>query len=82
MCRYLYHCLIALDQLLNATLGGYADETLSSRTYRRAVLNAKPKRRWRLAHRLIDGLFFWQADHCKKSYEMEVLRRHLPVDFS
>lgn len=81
MRRYLYHLAIALDQLLNAALGGYADETLSSRTYRRAsIADAKP--RWRVAHKLIDGLFFWQADHCKKSYEMEVLRRHLPVDFS
>ena len=81
MRRYLYHIAIALDQLLNAALGGYADETLSSRTYRRASV-AKPKRRWRVAHKLIDSLVFWQAEHCKKSYEMEVLRRHLPVDFN
>ena len=77
---YLYHLAIALDQLLNATLGGYADETLSSRAYRRAVLNAKPKRRWRLAHRLIDGLFWWQNNHCRGSYEREHMRWHLPPD--
>ena len=80
MCRYLYHCLIALDQLLNATLGGYADETLSSRAYRRSSV-AQPKRRGRWAYKSINTLFFWQPDHCRGAYEMEAQRRHLPVDF-
>ena len=77
---YLYHLAIALDQLLNATLGGYADETLSSRAYRRASV-AQPKRRWRWAYKSINTLFFWQPDHCRGAYEMEAQRRHLPVDF-
>lgn len=79
MCRYLYHCLIALDQLLNATLGGYADETLSSRAYRRASV-AQPKRRWRVAYRAINGLFFWQSNHCRGAFEREHMRWHLPPD--
>lgn len=38
-----YHVLIAVDQLFNALTGGAADETLSSRTYRGAILSKEPK---------------------------------------
>ena len=69
--RYGYHVIIALDQLFNALTGGAADETLSSRTYRGAVLVDKPKKRWRVLYRLINGLFF-DANHCKTAYESEV----------
>lgn len=79
--QYLRFVLIAIDQLANALLGGYADETLSSRIHRGAVLAAKPKRRWLVARRVVNGLFFWQPDHCRGAYEMEVMRRHLPDDF-
>lgn len=41
---YTYHNIIAIDQLLNALTGGAADETLSSRTYRGAILDEKPKK--------------------------------------
>lgn len=41
--RYGYHVIIALDQLFNALTGGAADETLSSRTYRGAMLAEQPK---------------------------------------
>ena len=41
-----YHVVIALDQLFNALTGGAADETLSSRTYRGAILAKPPKKRW------------------------------------
>lgn len=45
--------LIAVDQLLNTLLGGWPDETLSSRCYRwaRDGVRAWPRR--------VDGLFFW-----------------------
>lgn len=76
---YLYHLAIALDQLLNAALGGYADETLSSRTYRRAT-QPKPKRRWLWAYGAINTLFFWQNNHCRGAYEREHMRWHLPPD--
>ena len=69
--RYGYHVIIALDQLFNALTGGAADETLSSRTYRGAVLAKEPKKRWRVLYRLINGLFF-DANHCKEAYESEV----------
>lgn len=37
MWRYLKQVLIAFDQLINALLGGWADETLSSRAWRHYV---------------------------------------------
>ena len=80
--QYIRFVLIAIDQLANAVLGGYADETLSSRIYRGAVLANVPKRRWLIARRLVNGLFFWQSDHCRGAYEMERHRRHLPDAFS
>ncbi|HDR1088793.1 DNA helicase UvrD [Pasteurella multocida] len=81
MCNYLFHLAVALDQLFNAALGGAADETLSSRTYRGAVLSAEPKKRWRVLHKIINGLFFWEKNHCKGAYDSEVLRRQYPKAF-
>ena len=48
--------LIAIDQLANAMIGGWADETLSSRAWR--------ENRMRLVA-FIDCLFFWEKNHCK-----------------
>ena len=54
--------LIAIDQLANAILGGWADETLSSRAYR--------EDRKRMVA-VIDALFFWEHKHCYRSYLSE-----------
>ena len=54
---YAYHNIIAIDQLFNALTGGAADETLSSRTYRGAILAEQPKKRWRVLYRFINWLF-------------------------
>ena len=62
---------IALDQLFNALLGGYADETLSARAHRTGSV-LEP---------LIDALFFWQADHCFESYLSEKERKQLPQEY-
>jgi hypothetical protein len=69
---------IALDQTLNTTIGtdAWADETFSSRCWRN---RAKPV--WEKWRKRVDALFFWQHDHCRKSYESEMLRRQLPVEF-
>lgn len=69
-----YHVVIALDQLFNALTGGAADETLSSRTYRGAMLAKPPKKRWRLLYSLINGLFF-DVNHCRTAYESELKGR-------
>ena len=65
--------LIALDQLANTLLCGYADETMSARAWRHYMDGS---RSW--SCRLIDTLFFWQKDHCKTAWESEMSRAHLP----
>ncbi|WP_314282987.1 DNA helicase UvrD [Haemophilus sputorum] len=74
-----YHVLIALDQLVNALCFGAADETISSRCYRGAVLSDNPKLKWRIAHRVVNALFF-DAKHCYKAYKSEINRRQYPPE--
>lgn len=69
--------LIAFDQLINALFGGWADETLSARSYR----SSEKSFRWYLMMRLIDCLFFWQDAHCYNAYESEKKRNHLPAEY-
>ena len=69
-----FQVLVAIDQLLNTLIGGYADETLSSRAHRRR-LRGKGGVAW-----AIDHLFFWQTEHCKTAYESELERSQLPVE--
>ena len=67
---YLKNLLIAVDQLVNALIGGWADETLSSRAHR-----TNP-----FLERLIDGILFFDPDHCKKSFQSERLRLQSPPE--
>jgi len=67
--------LIAIDQLVNTILGGFADETISSRCWRNR--NDPAWEKWRLR---VDNLFFWDIDHCRTSYESELERRQLPME--
>lgn len=73
MARYLKQIGIACTQALNAVLGGWADESTSSRAHRQ-----QHKLRWRLARRLINAIFFLQADHCLQAFEAEQGRRQQP----
>lgn len=66
--------LIAFDQLINARLGGWADETFSARCWRNRRI-----KKYAILTKVIDTLFFWQYDHCRLAYESEVKRSHLPV---
>ena len=68
-----FQVLIAIDQLFNTLLGGYADETLSSRAYR---LELERGRSW--GRKFVDTLLWFDKDHCKESYESEIERRQLP----
>lgn len=73
---YFKNLLIALDQLINAILGGYCDETLSSRAYR---WEKDGKRSW--TRKLIDAIFFpFQRNHCYASYVSEREGRQLPPE--
>jgi hypothetical protein len=86
--NYLRQLGIAVDQLANAILMGFADETLSARAWRsRNGFFA------RIFRPVIDVLFFWQkpdpevnmlvgrvvTSHCEQAYWKEKLRRdHAP----
>lgn len=72
--------LIAADQLLNTCVGGWADETISSRAWRMESAS----KGWALCRRSIDAVFrrcFGQRDHCFESYTNERLRMQLPPEF-
>lgn len=69
---------IAIDQLINALLGGYADETLSARAHRMRV---KKQPYWGWTANMIDRGFFWQKAHCEAAYKAEQQRKHLPAEF-
>ena len=66
----LLQVLIAFDQLVNTLLGGWADETLSSRAHRTSPKIAK----------VIDTLFWFDKDHCEVSYWSEKLRAQMPPE--
>ena len=70
--------LIALDQLLNALLWGFADETLSSRAYR---ADRDGKVFGKFFRPVIDTIFFWQDRHCYDAYIAEVQRRQYSKNF-
>lgn len=80
MKKYLYHLLIAIDQLANALLFGAADETLSARAWR---TEQRGKILGRIMRPIIDVvaiiLTLGRDDqHCFDSYMSEKLRRQLP----
>lgn len=76
MRAYLLNVLIAFDQLLNALIGGWPDETMSAWAYR-VRRDGKP---WGFMADVIDALFFWQPDHCMQSYLTEKLKKQLPPE--
>jgi len=73
---YCWNILIGLDQLLNVVLFGCPDETFSARTFRRALAG---RIFWRFLNWGIDGLFFWQKEHCRAAWQSERERRHAPA---
>ena len=70
--------LVALDQLINALIGGWPDETLSANAHR---MRAKKQPYWGWLAGFIDTLFFWQKDHCFKAHMAERERRQLPDEY-
>lgn len=73
MRRYLMQVLIAFDQLINALLGGWADESLSAHAWRQHL---EGKRNW--PYLLIDAVLYFDGNHCRTSYESELERTQLP----
>jgi hypothetical protein len=68
---HIWQVVMAFDQLVNALLGGWADETLSARCHRTKSI-FEP---------VINVIFFWQPDHCRKAYEWEMSRGDLPPEY-
>ena len=52
MSNYSIQVLIAVDQLANAVLAGWADETLSSRSHRQ-----NHKKRWAFMEKVINTIY-------------------------
>ena len=83
MRTYLHNLLVACDQLVNALMGGWPDETLSSRCWRWHLYGV---RSW--SCRLVDMLFWWDHKqcngrtlrHCELSWESERDGRQLPPE--
>lgn len=69
----------ATSQWLNvAVFNGQVDETISARAYRQELSSHS----WAVARKLIDKLFtLYETEHCRKSYESERLRKHLPTHY-
>lgn len=82
MVHFLWQVFIAFDQLVNALLLGYADETLSARAFR---AHRDGKVFGKIFMPLIDALFFWQNTgpykHCEWAYEAEKRNHQLPPEY-
>lgn len=75
--HHVFQVLIALDQLGNALIGGWADETLSSRLWRKRAL-----RGWAKLRKLVDWLAKpIELDHCMRSFRAEIARLQSPPEF-
>lgn len=91
-----HEVFVAVDQVVNAALGGYSDESISARSFR---LGSKAKRldrwdQWRITWVIADRLFVWQdwwikfrtglwpaMGHCERAYRSEVERLQLPPEY-
>lgn len=78
MKRWFLQVLIAVDQLLNALLGGWADETVSSRAWRLSPTS----RGWKYTQAAIDAVAGLLGDpqHCFESWVSERLRTQMPPE--
>ena len=76
MKTYLLNILVAIDQLGTTLVGGWPDETLSSYAWR-LEMQGKP---FGFMRRVIDALFFWQEDHCRNAWLIEMRRKQVPLE--
>lgn len=74
--RYVGRVLVSVTQLINSILGGYPDESTSSRAYR-----LRRNFFWGFAMNIIDKAFFWEDEHCKNAYLSEAAYRQMPPEF-
>lgn len=72
MTRRLFQLSVVFSSLLNVLFGsGWADEAFSAFAHRKGG--------WR--RDLINGLFWWQEDHCQAAFYSELQRRQLPAEY-
>lgn len=64
---YFHNLCVSLDQLANTILGGYPDETLSSRSYRCHTVSTF----WTCMMYVINTLFL-NKNHCKEAFYLEI----------
>lgn len=70
--KYIIHILIGVDQFGNALLGGYPDETISSRCYR-----GQRKWYWKLLGKFLEWL---DPGHLQAAYNGELHHNNLPQE--
>ena len=75
--RYRIQVLLGKDQLGNPYAAGWADESISARAWRCQGMSY----RWHWMRIIIDGLFFWQPNHCEQAWLDEKLRRQMPATY-
>ena len=75
MKTYAIHVGVALTQLLNALLGGWPDESTSSRLWR---LDQQGSAVGGMLRRFVDRLFWRKPGHCATAYEAERRRYQSP----
>ncbi|MDC8446465.1 MAG: hypothetical protein LV471_11135 [Nitrosomonas sp.] len=78
MKKRILHILIALDQLIWVLISlgkAHPDETISAASWR---LELRGKWLGKILRPIIDTLFFFDKNHCQRSYESELARSHLP----
>ena len=72
--------LIAFDQVINTVIyikddgWGYADETISARSWRLRDQSS--------LYKVVNALFFWQDNHCRGAYISELSRKQLPKEYT
>lgn len=70
MKQYLINLTVLFSQAINVVLfAGHPDQTVSARAYQNQVMFG-----WGLLHDMINGVFFWQDNHCRTSFEEDLQR--------
>jgi hypothetical protein len=69
MKQYLINLSVLFSQAVNVIIfSGHPDQTVSARAHL-----SQHKRKWRIARKVINGIFFWQEDHCYTSYKADLI---------
>ncbi len=72
----IFKLLIVFDYLFNVLTGGGFDTCFSTRAHINAErYSGEPRRKWQKIRQAVD-LIMLEEDHCKKSYQWELERKH------